>query len=136
MIPTLVTGALSQNAKRVQSGTRRGIKYEIWFDPTPHYRSGGAASPRRPYGAVVWYPYIGMDGSRGVEVEQIAWSATQAAAVGQADEYIERIWKRDRRDVMRGEPSLLSNPITTENVVMGAAIIGGLAAFIGLVKSL
>lgn len=62
---------LSAGAKLVHSGSRRGLKYEIYFEPHPARRLGGGMTSSghegRHYVAVVYSPYYSDKVGRGVE---------------------------------------------------------------------
>jgi len=138
--PQLVTGMLSPGAKLVHSGQRRGIKYEVYFEPLSKPILYRRSSPRSHetrvmregphYAAVVYYPYYSRDVGRGVEAEQIGMSRTIEGAIAKADAYIESVWKREQDSQRGGLPAMFENPISPP--AKTALIIGGVVAGLGL----
>lgn len=148
MIPTLVTGHLNPNAKLIKSGTRRGIKYEIWYDQFPYLHRSGShklkgrlLSEHKPYAAVVYTPYmyfyydVSKTAERGVEAEQISWSSSLDAALIKADRYIERLWKDEMSGAKRGYPDArYENPVNRNPLSTPAWMVIGSVAAVGILS--
>ena len=127
MIPELVTGRLSPDAKLVQSGRRYAMRYEIYFDAHPKMKSGRPLAPEIPYALVVYSPYESNDPPyRGFEAEQIAWRATVPEAIEYANQYYAK-----HHDYY--EDTMQENPLSdhAKKMLMVAGV--GLASGIGLV---
>lgn len=106
----LVTGSLSEGAKIVRSGARRGVKYEIYYPALRHRTLGGKSVY---YAAVIYTPYGANDAhGAGVEAEIVGYTTTLDQAVARADQYIEKLWQHDQREIRAGRSAdfAVSNP--------------------------
>lgn len=106
-LPTLVTGALSPQAKLVESGhkivaagQKKGVKFDIYFDPAPPRKAHGQGNGH--YAVVVYTPYVSEAGDKGVEAEQIGLGPTKEDANQIAHEYVEHLWEDEKSNRAHG----------------------------------